>query len=315
MQGVFLVINFGDRAHASGALLEAFGSVLREAAIPFQLVRSQSIPHCNELVGQAWEEGFRTVIVGGGDGTLNVVLNHDLAPRLTLGILPLGTVNALARTLGLDRRHPADALRKVLAAPAAPVAVGRLEDRRFICFASVGYDAEVVHRAQGTIKRFLRRGAFAMAGGWEAARIRSLPRFAFRVDASQPSRANLFVLSNIACYAGATLFSTEVQDHLFQGFASDTRSPFGLLRLVWHGIHGPPMTWVDRVPDARPFPSFRRLQILSRRPVAVQVDGEAFTPGNPRRLTFELEPRPQPFLLPLGRERIPLEGIGGRGKP
>lgn len=301
MQGVFLIVNFGDRAHASAPLLEAFETALRDRDEPHRIVRSASIPHCHQLMGEAWEEGYRTLLIGGGDGTLNVALNHPLAPKFTLGVLPLGTVNALARSLGLDARRPVDALRRNLAAPPAPSAVGRVEERRFMCFASAGYDAEVVHRARGLIKRVLRRGAFGALGLWEAARIRGLPRFAYRVDGGDPAQANLFVLSNINCYAGATLFNTTIKLESFQGFAMDARSMTGLARLAWQGIKGPPMEWVRRVEGARAFPAFRRLEVACTRPVAVQIDGEPFTPREPRRMTFLVEPELQSFLVPRRR--------------
>jgi diacylglycerol kinase family enzyme len=41
------------------------------------------------------------VIVGGGDGTLNAVVDSLVATKLPLGILPLGTANDLARTLAI----------------------------------------------------------------------------------------------------------------------------------------------------------------------------------------------------------------------
>src|SRR5215217_91837 len=41
------------------------------------------------------------ILVGGGDGTLNLALQTIVETRLPLGILPLGTANNLARTLGI----------------------------------------------------------------------------------------------------------------------------------------------------------------------------------------------------------------------
>ncbi len=300
MQGVFLLVNFGDRPHATGGMLEAFERVLRDRGETFRIERSRSIEHGNQLVEEAWNAGFHRFIVGGGDGTLNVVLNHPRARELTLGVIPLGTVNALARTLGMERKRPVEALEKQLAAEPGRALVGRVEDRRFLCFSSVGYDAEVVHRARGRIKRVLRRGAFGAVGLWEGMRLGHLPRFAYKVDDDPPGHANLFVLSNIECYAGLDLFSTHVSTPGFQGFGFDGRSFGSLLRMAWEAAKGPPMDWVVRLPAARGFADIQRLQIRSVRPVAVQIDGEAYTPTDPCRLEFRTEPEGQQFLLPPG---------------
>jgi len=43
------------------------------------------------------------VMIGGGDGTLNLAAQALMDTQLPLGILPLGTANDLARTLGISR--------------------------------------------------------------------------------------------------------------------------------------------------------------------------------------------------------------------
>ena len=61
-----------------------------------------------QLVGDALNDGFDTVVAAGGDGTVNAVVNAlmsiEVARRPTMGILPLGTANDFASTLGI----PAD---------------------------------------------------------------------------------------------------------------------------------------------------------------------------------------------------------------
>src|SRR5437773_8109408 len=58
------------------------------------------------LAAEAVREGFEVIVAGGGDGTVNEVLNGigDYPggfARARLGVLPLGTVNVFAREIGM----------------------------------------------------------------------------------------------------------------------------------------------------------------------------------------------------------------------
>ena len=74
---------------------------------------------------QAVRDGYDHLFVGGGDGTLNEVLNgvarleHGLS-QVTFGVIPLGTGNDFATALGLPDRHPAMPSRRFLKATRRP---------------------------------------------------------------------------------------------------------------------------------------------------------------------------------------------------
>ncbi len=88
-------------------------------------------------------ERLRCVVAAGGDGTVNDLLNR--LPGVPLAVLPLGTENLLARhfRLPLDGRSAA---RVVAAGRKTTLDVWQANGRRFLLMASVGFDAEVVHR-------------------------------------------------------------------------------------------------------------------------------------------------------------------------
>ncbi len=104
------------------------------------------------------------LVVAGGDGTINEVLNglgrNPLGGGTTpLALLPLGTANVLARELGLAVR-PARVAHTILAGPARPVALGEANGRRFALMAGVGFDAHVVAQVGKGLKRRLGKGAY-----------------------------------------------------------------------------------------------------------------------------------------------------------
>ena len=120
----------------------------------------------NHATALAAAAGDRLVIAAGGDGTVNEVLN-GLSEGATLGILPLGTANVLARELGLPLA-PEAACERILTGETFRMDVGVAIDeegvgRRFACMAGIGFDADVVREVGPRLKRYLRSLAFPLA--------------------------------------------------------------------------------------------------------------------------------------------------------
>jgi diacylglycerol kinase (ATP) len=123
------------------------------------------------LAAEAVREGFQTIVAAGGDGTLNEVLNGigDVPggfAGVTLGILPLGTVNVFAKEIGL----PANLLRAwevVLAGRIRRIDLGVIEfaaadgpaRRCFVQMAGAGLDARAIELVDWEYKK--RFGPFA----------------------------------------------------------------------------------------------------------------------------------------------------------
>ena len=89
--------------------LERFAKILRSGGLTVEVLNTEHPDHATELAALA---GDRLVVAAGGDGTVNEVLN-GLSLEATLGVLPLGTANVLARELGLPL-DPAEACRRIL---------------------------------------------------------------------------------------------------------------------------------------------------------------------------------------------------------
>lgn len=101
---------------------------------------------------RALAEGYDTVVVGGGDGTLSTAANvlHGSAARL--GILPLGTANDFARSLGIPREIE-DACAVIGAGHTVAVDVGEANGRRFLNVVSLGLPAKVSAALTADLKR------------------------------------------------------------------------------------------------------------------------------------------------------------------
>lgn len=100
------------------------------------------------------------VIIGGGDGTLNAAIDGLIDTQLPLGILPLGTANDLARTLGIPRSLP-DACDVIAKGKPQPIDLGWVNGKHFFNVASLGLSVKVTEQLSKEMKR--RWGVLAYA--------------------------------------------------------------------------------------------------------------------------------------------------------
>ena len=115
--------------------------------------------HARRLAQGAAAAGTDLVAVLGGDGTLNEAANGLVGTGTALAVLPGGSTNVFARSIGLPN-DPVQATSVLLEALAAgrvrPVGVGSVNGRAFLFHTGVGFDAEVVHQVErrGALKRW-----------------------------------------------------------------------------------------------------------------------------------------------------------------
>ena len=109
-----------------------------EASVVF----TQGPGHARDLAREAIGGGADVVVAWGGDGTVNEVASALVSGRATLGIVPIGSGNGLARELGIPI-DPDAALDVALTGADTVIDVGELNGRLFFNIAGMGYDAQV----------------------------------------------------------------------------------------------------------------------------------------------------------------------------
>ncbi|WP_395810817.1 lipid kinase [Archangium minus] len=145
---------------ATLAALEARGIPL---ASSHQLSRHKRM---DQVLREALESGVRRIIIGGGDGTLNNALQHLLGREVTLGVLPLGTGNDFARSLGIPPTLEA-ACDIIAAGYTARVDVGLANGRPFLNAASLGLASAIARRLTPRLKRRVGKLAYPVAAAAE----------------------------------------------------------------------------------------------------------------------------------------------------
>ena len=122
------------------------------AEVSLRVEHTAARGHAAELAAAAVDDGTRLVVVHGGDGTVNEVVNglltRGVRPAMPLlAVVPGGSTNVFARALGIDP-DPTLATEQILDALAAGrsriVSLGKADDRYFTFNAGLGLDAEVV---------------------------------------------------------------------------------------------------------------------------------------------------------------------------
>lgn len=146
-----------DLARPALEELRQQGLVVRQS----HLVKSG--PEMMKAARRAIESGAGTIVVGGGDGTISAVVNFlAKRPGFTLGILPIGTGNEVARILGI----PLD-----LHGACSVIASGRVEavdlveasGKYFLHTGLVGYPARVNHTISPWLKARFGRLAYTFS--------------------------------------------------------------------------------------------------------------------------------------------------------
>ncbi len=127
--------------------------------------------HASRLAQRGAADGLDAVVVLGGDGTLNEAANGLARTTTALGVLPGGSTNVFARSIGMTN-DPIEATGELLKAlgreSTRAVNLGSVNGRYFLFHVGLGYDAAVVARVErrASLKRYAGHPLFV----WEALR-------------------------------------------------------------------------------------------------------------------------------------------------
>jgi len=156
--------------------------------------------HASRLARGAAVDGADAVVVLGGDGTLNEAANGLAGSDTALGVLPGGSTNVFARTIGMIN-DPIEATSELLSALAQGsirrVGLGSVNGRYFLFHVGLGFDAAVVEQVErrGALKRFAGHPLFVYSGvaTWLHYYDRSRPRFAIHTGPTRHGGPGLIV--------------------------------------------------------------------------------------------------------------------------
>ncbi|GAA0268412.1 lipid kinase YegS [Methylorubrum aminovorans] len=143
---IVLVANAASGAFAYGVTPDAIRARLRATGLDLAPEPDETLPLPDRLRAALHTEGVAAVAVAGGDGTLNCAAGLLAGSGVALGILPFGTMNLLAKDLGI----PLDldgAIAVLAAGQTRAVDVGYVNGHLFLINSVLGMPARMVrHR-------------------------------------------------------------------------------------------------------------------------------------------------------------------------
>lgn len=249
------------------------------------------------LSGLSQRADLDAVVCGGGDGTILTAILAGLGRDRPLGILPLGTLNLLARDLGLPQ-DPIEAARVLADGRAAAIDLAEVNGLPFAIWASLGMHPWIVRRRDK-----LQRGGYRKWPAFALAALRAFRRYPLvRATLSVGGRqivatTPLLVISNNAWREEALPLTRETLDRgELVVHVARVRTRLGLLWLALRALLG---AWnVSGLLDTYHTDEVR---VISRkRRVMLSLDGEVTVLRSP--LVFRLRPRGLNVLMPAAKE-------------
>jgi YegS/Rv2252/BmrU family lipid kinase len=163
MRRVALIYNpmSGQHPERRAAQIAEVQAALHDAGIEVRIIATESPESAGRQAQEAVREGCDTILACGGDGTVHEVLQRLVGGSAALGVIPMGTANALATDLGLPS-SPVKAVKMLLTAKPVRISVGHVfyrsveggeRARYFIVAAGVGADAFFFSRLDSRLKQ------------------------------------------------------------------------------------------------------------------------------------------------------------------
>jgi diacylglycerol kinase (ATP) len=287
---VFFIINkysgTGYRPEVEGKIITACGKLNLECTLEF----TQSRGHATELAQYAIQQKFDTVFAVGGDGTVNEVAQALVHTNTTMGILPKGSGNGLARHLGIPMKFTG-ALELLASGNFIAMDTVMVNDKLSVNVSGIGFDGHVA----GMFGKDGKRGLLGY-GKLVMREFQSYPEF--RVDImldGQPleRRAFIIALANSSQFGNnaqiaphASVCDQQVDISLIK------KVPFaqvvGFARKMFTG-HLNRSAFVE-------IKQAKKISLEFHHPIAYHIDGEAMEPL--RKFSVEVQPASLRMLVP-----------------
>ena len=243
-------------------LLEAAG---------LRLISAKAIKDPSKLDGavkQAVAAEAPMVIVGGGDGSISCSVDHVVGSKTVFALLPLGTANSFARTLGIPLDVPG-AVDVIVNGQVKPIDLGRIDGDYFANCAAIGISPLIAETVPHGLKKWLGRPGYLSWAAIQMARFRPFRLTVMGEGVMETVEALEVRIANGSFHGGTELVDTEADsgEIVIQAVIGSARSKllwsWGLSLLGSDKVRGTVREWRGC-----------RFEIATDPPLPISIDGE-----------------------------------------
>lgn len=151
-QHLAFIINPKSGVDRVKAIQDVIDAHLDKEKYSYELIHTQYAKHGTELAREAAAKGAHAVVAVGGDGSVNDIVTGLIGTDTALAIIPKGSGNGLARTMGIPLKE-IEAIQTINKGNITKIDIGFANGHPFISNAGVAFDALIAKKFAKSKKR------------------------------------------------------------------------------------------------------------------------------------------------------------------
>jgi diacylglycerol kinase (ATP) len=298
-----LIANPVSGAGSAGRDIDAVLKYFRKRGHDIEIRFTERAGHAEELAREAARGDYDTIIVGGGDGTINEAVNGIAGSSKRLAVIPWGTGNVFATEMRFPRSI-GSICRLIVQGDSEALDLGVCNGRRFLLMAGVGFDAYSLKQLEGQgLKRRLGVLAYAIAGIRAFARYR-YPAIEVELSDGRRDSGSFVLVSNTSLYGDIFSFTPNASplDGRLDVFVFRETGRWSTLvlalRYLTRSLINPDLPMPPLGLQRAKVYRTEGIRLSSRKSAYSQIDGEL---GSALPLSISIEPKAVQLIVPKRR--------------
>ncbi len=254
---------------ARGARTPRLRAQVEKLARGSTLCATHATGEAEALARNAAVEGYQKIVAAGGDGTINEIVNGIAGHNVSLGLLPLGTMNVFATELGLPMNDLAACWKIIERNRTHRVDLPRANRKHFVQLAGVGLDAQAVKETSNAFKRSFGPLSYLISAVQIASR--TPPVLQIESDDAVAVEGSFVLVGNGRLYGGRFPFFKQavMDDGLLDVIVFKRLNYVDIIRYLQDVVFTPQIS----SPEVEYFQT-KHLRVSSDENVPVEIDGE-----------------------------------------